>query len=51
MCLCGNIGLLKRVVNILHLLISIVFSEHETELSYFRLEDYIRYKANPHLAW
>ncbi|XP_078321684.1 UPF0538 protein C2orf76 homolog isoform X2 [Crassostrea virginica] len=25
--------------------------ENETELSFFRLEDYLVYKENPHLVW
>lgn len=27
------------------------FPENETELSFFRLEDYLVYKENPHLVW
>lgn len=31
---------------------SIFFSsDNETEISFFRMEDYLEYKKNPHLAW
>eukprot|EP00105_Crassostrea_gigas_P044644 XP_019928792.1 PREDICTED: UPF0538 protein C2orf76 homolog isoform X2 [Crassostrea gigas] len=25
--------------------------ENETEISFFKMEDYLEYKKNPHLAW
>jgi len=28
-----------------------MFTENETEISYFRLEDYLAYKANPRTTW
>jgi len=29
----------------------VFFTENETEISYFRLEDYLAYKANPRTTW
>jgi len=28
-----------------------LFTENETEISYFRLDDYLAYKANPSTTW
>jgi len=36
---------------VLLLVFMCLFTENETEISYFRLEDYLVYKANPRTMW